>query len=409
MYFEIADENINVFAIKTISCGGILLKKVKNILCISFLSISMFILLVSCSSDNIDSDNERLQTELESMQAELDNLQSALAEMNSESNAPQSATDSLQTEDIQLEAATTQRETGSMRSEATQTETGSMRSEATQIDPTVTKVKLTGPTLEEELLGEWFFESDFTHWLVSFTFSADGSASEIHTEYRPPGTQAFFSDNHPGSFDEVIPFSWRLDGNIFCFETTNGDVHFVFVNDRGERKLRQVMPDGSDPPDGSVGAVLTRINPVPDGYVTLASIHAQQQSVEAFITRRFLGRWHWDLVTWTFNDDGTAVIDVPALYGNPPTQIEFTYRVAESTVGKDAFLSIILDDGTIQLYHATFDRGNGGSVTLYDHDNESIMLTRNFDMLNMPITEVMMRNVYNGVFGGGLISQLLLP
>jgi len=141
----------------------------------------------------------------------------------------------------------------------------------------------------------------------------------------------------------------------------------------------------------SANAVLQReLNICAEHQRAIATEEAQRDAMIRYLHRRFLGTWHFDASLWHFNDDGTGVVDIPALGINPQVYLPFTFEVMEAPIGYDAVLIMHYADewetlgGTSAMLWVNFGTRSGGSMELGGGGREPVLLTRMFDINNTP-------------------------
>jgi hypothetical protein len=141
----------------------------------------------------------------------------------------------------------------------------------------------------------------------------------------------------------------------------------------------------------SANAVLQReLNICAEHQRAIATEEAQRDAMIRYLHRRFLGTWHFDASLWHFNDDGTGVVDIPALGINPQVYLPFTFEVMEAPIGYDAVLIMHYADewetlgGTSAMLWVNFGTRSGGSMELGGGGREPALLTRMFDINNTP-------------------------
>jgi len=113
------------------------------------------------------------------------------------------------------------------------------------------------------------------------------------------------------------------------------------------------------------------------------------------VMNRVIGRWHWDLALWYFNEDGTGHVYAPRIGVNPESYRHFTFEVMPPSAGYDAVIIIHSDDweagaGTSGIFlWVTFGTRSGGSMELHGggENPEPFLLTRMFDTRNTPFVD----------------------
>jgi hypothetical protein len=127
------------------------------------------------------------------------------------------------------------------------------------------------------------------------------------------------------------------------------------------------------------------------------------QTEEAALRRKILGNWYFDVLTWTFNEDGTGVIDIPELGEQPATKREFSYSVSGDAT--NIFMTMDWSDSDTSYFWLTVN--DSSSIILQGaSDTDAIKLTRTFDASNCPVTEKIVSNAM-AVFSGSIVSEIL--
>jgi len=304
-----------------------------------------------------------------------------------------------QTAEMQLTESTTERiESQQLEEDDEQPESGELREERMmEIETTSSQVRARDLSQEESLVGAWFFQypddeiPSFMLRDMSYVFYADGTGSSITTEIVCLSSVDTLSMDPNTILDHTEPFSWSLNGNIVTtvFEAPYR-VGRNYRFDESEQQLHALRPDGSVDEWLGVRETYTRERVMPEGFAELHVMLPQVERTALARKNRFIGTWYWDVTTWTFNQDGTGVIDVPAHGGHPADQREFTFFVIDplDREESDAVISLEFEhyDG-VYVYHATFGPQSGGSVTLRGRpDRDPLLLTRWFDLNNTPVT-----------------------
>ena len=142
---------------------------------------------------------------------------------------------------------------------------------------------------------------------------------------------------------------------------------------------------------------------IPEQYVEKSVIIGNIQAHEASLMRKFLGAWYFDVLVWTFNEDGTGLVDIPELGDQPATQKEFSYSLSGDIT--NMLMELDWTDDTTAYFWPTLN--TDGSITLKNaNDTQPIKLTRTFDIDNCPISEQII-SAGMGVFSGSIFSDIL--
>jgi ubiquitin len=236
----------------------------------------------------------------------------------------------------------------------------------------------------DSIIGEWFvqaeFGSIFRGAILSFAFLGNGNMEQRVIHYVDADSQLGIGEVWDG-IDVTGGATWSLNGNIVRITFDTGSVeNFVFENNMMRR---------------DDGVVLTRERPtIPEGLISWNQIYLSAQAFDSMIMRRLLGTWYFDVTTWTFNEDGTGIIDIPAV-GGPASQIPFKILgISETSTDMDAFIWFDMEGIPEEIHlFAEFGNRSGGSVTLHGVLGvEPFILTRTFDISNMPSTGQLMRD-----------------
>lgn len=256
----------------------------------------------------------------------------------------------------------------------------------------------------ERLAGEWFYqdfhEDGFFSFIQSFVFHTDGTGTLNRTYYVPREDAeeqlalGLFLDD----FDTALTYSWSLDGDNLQLILETGEVgDFTFSPDQ------QRIVNAND--------TYVRERPsVLENYVErcLFKETGAVQAQKASVRNSFLGTWYFDVLTWTFNDDGTGVLDIPKLGDQPASTREFTYLIDLSLDGLDVtYVCLIVDwnEGSTSYFYP--ERSLSGEVFLTGSTgSDSIKLTRDFDPGNCPISAAIL-SANLGLLTGTMFSDLL--
>lgn len=309
----------------------------KRMLYIGFVSIIILILLVACSAEKSDSQkepNESTMSESENIKQEIEILQEKL--------------DVLEKE---------------------QTELPLIETSSTDV------------LMEKLVDGEWFYQGEFRGRIDSYVFYEDGTGSSFSTNYLPADSEIMSYDPNSTGVN-TYDFTWKLDDNIvtFMYDWATDASEFRFIENE-EQQLQFINKNNEV-------SIYEKTKPaIPNDYVEEASI------IKAFtdFNQNFFGTWHFDVFTWTFNQDGTGVIEIPAFGRYPSDQKRFDYLLMKDPFEQaDALITINMENKGVLMYDAILGNQSGGSLTLQpkppDNGN-TILLTRSYDIRNSPITQ----------------------
>lgn len=266
------------------------------------------------------------------------------------------------------------------------------------------KIDITPPELtpSELMVGQWFLQNFHEEGEFSFTqifvLNSDGTGT-LSRRYYLPKSELEEILSYPSplvDFDSSVKCTWSLNGDTVHIPLENGEVaDFIFSS---EQQILQIK-GGNDKYGREMPAVMEQ-------YVERALYAEDIQAKEAARRHRFLGLWYLDVLTWTFDDDGTGFIDIPKLGDQPATKREFTYTVSDDRTD-ETYLCLILDweDGNTSYFYPEFN--TDGSMSLKGFDGtETMKLTRIFDINNCPISEQII-SAGIGVFSGSIFSDIL--
>lgn len=267
-------------------------------------------------------------------------------------------------------------------------------------EPELSHVNFLPPEQEpkDSLPGEWFLqkfhEEGIFSWTQSMVLYENGSGTMNRTYYVPKDNVESLPD-----FDSSINLTWRLNGDIVCFLLDNGEsADFTFSF---EEQTLSIMGNSTNPD------IYARKRPARmEQYVERSLFAEDPEAKEALRRRRFLGSWYFDVLLWTFSEDGIGLLDIPKLGDQPAEKKNFSYTVHDDA-GDPTFLNLIIDwgDGRTSYFYPTFNED--GSMILEGIGNvDPMKLTRTFDIDNCPVTESIISN-QTGVFTGSIFSEIL--
>lgn len=353
------------------------------------MAVFCLLVLVSCSSGGEENPSET-ETELEQLAAENEKLRTELGEANDELKTAEAKVKELENELKAMQEA-----------QATPSPSPSAPDELDITPPERTPSEL--------LLGQWFsrefHEDGVWSWIQTLTFNADGTGTISQTYYIPrAGAEDNIVKMEDGTYlyllfdaDMEDKFSWHLDSDTLHMDIGNGESAdltysptqqtLTLVN--GSNAYGRNMPSGMDE------------------YVERA-LYAEsseaKEAKEAMRRRRFLGVWYYDVLTWTFNEDGTGVWDIPELGDQPAEKREFTYSVKED--GDYLCLTIDWPDSDYWMLFPTFNADGSMSLMGAGQTEPAMKWTRTFDADNCPVTQQIISNGM-GVLSGSMFSDML--
>jgi len=358
---------------------------------LSFLSkgalvVLLLVALAGCSGGNIqteadppEDDPSASVTEIDELKAENEELQAELEKAMEELKEAESKVKGLEADLKDLQEA---------------------QAVPSPSPSTPVKVDLTPPELTDSdlLLGEWFdqefHEDGIWSWTQSLVFNAGGTGT-IYRTYYIPKAEIENADDMLTDTDMSSQFTWRLDGNTLHVDIDDVESESVDFTYSSEQQKFNVGD-------------MVYVREEPSGMEEYAARALYAEDVEARKTvkmRKFLGIWYFDLITWTFNEDGTCIIDIPELANQPAATLEYTYSISDDR-NDPTYLCLMLDSekGTSYFYpEFTTD----GSISLKGADGSEVMkLTRQFDMNNCPISTQIIQNGIDA-FTGRMFYDML--
>lgn len=350
----------------------------------------LLISLVGCSNgdDQAEIEQSEIAAEIAQLTAENEKLQTELIEAIADKNTAESKLKELENELAALREA--------------------------QADPSPSvpaKLDITPPerTLSELLLGQWYFQEFHEEGVWSCTqtlvFNSNGTGTISQTYYIPKdevenyvveiddtGTYMYLLFNA----DMLDEFTWSLDGDALYVDIGNGQGISLIYSSAQELTLKNGNGTyGRGMPAGM------------GGYVERALYSEDFEAKEAARRRRFLGIWYYDVLTWTFNEDGTGVWDIPKLGNQPAEKRAFTYEVDDNH-GIDDYLCLTLnwDDSDYWVLYPTFNADGSMSLKGIGQSEPVMKWTRTFDADNCPVTAQII-STEMGVFTGSMFSDML--
>ena len=362
----------------------------------STLAIMALFVLAGCSGGNNDSGDVQVlpeQTEINQLKEENETLHKALEKVLADLEKAES-------KNAELEAEKLKSDEQSKTDVVPETQEETPQAPAIQIDFVPPQRKP-----EELLAGEWYYldfhEDGFFSWMQSMVFYADGTGTLNRTYYVPKGE----AEDLPYALENLdvsAGYSWTLNGDKLHVAADSGEnIDFIFLSEQ-----QQLLLDtGNDVPDyGREKPALL------EGYVE-RKLFAESNAVQAkkeLVTRSLLGTWYFDVLTWTFDEDGTGIIDIPKLGDQPATTREFSYSLTIDMEGTEVtYMCLMLDwpDGRTSYFYPTAN--DGGSIILEGTGGtEAIRLTRTFDIDNCPMSEAIIANGI-GVLSGSIFNDIL--
>ena len=239
----------------------------------------------------------------------------------------------------------------------------------------------------------------------SLIFNADGTGTINQTYYIPKdevenvvvevdddGTLMYLLSN----VDMSDKFSWSLDGDDLRVDIDEEQhIRLIYTSEQG-----LTLKNGN----GTYGRAMPAGM---EGYVERALYSEDFEAKEAARRRRFLGTWYYDVVTWTFNEDGTGVWDIPEVGDQPAEKREFTYSVDDDGgTGEHLCLTIDWNDLDYWMLFPTFNADGSMAIRGVGQSEPVMTWTRVFDPDNCPITAQIISNGI-GVISGRMFYDIL--
>jgi len=260
-------------------------------------------------------------------------------------------------------------------------------------------------TASESLIGSWFvqyfYEKDYLDcYILNIVFNSDGTGTQNQILYLPSELTADDYGTSDPRGEITLPFTWSLNGDAVhtVLQTALGTA-FVDYKFLPEQQKLIATNDNGESLEGQDVTLLREPIEIPDGYVAKSVIVGDIQAKEASLRRKVLGTWYFDITTWTFNEDGTGLLDIPEVANQPGEQRKYTYSATE-TAGDEWMLDIDWEGKGSAFFLAKTNKD--GSITLGD----DLKLTRQFDMDNCPISTQMIQTGLD-VFTGRMFYDML--
>lgn len=250
----------------------------------------------------------------------------------------------------------------------------------------------------DSALGVWYSECyvdnhNSTYSYIEIYLYDDGTGKLNGYECADIPRDASVRVKDPESLRGVEYLTWTLEGNRLTISSGGEYYNYKYSKNKGTLVSE----------DGYVGYSRKR-PPIPDGctYMTrLYDLVADSESKKQALMSRLSGNWYFDLTIWTFNNDGTGVLYIPKVGNGKEQNRKFKYTVDDGGYDDIMFIDIkFLDNGKKYEYEAVLNKN--GSMVLDD----SIKLTRTFEIDNCPLTEKMIENNLK-VITGDLVDEML--
>lgn len=262
-------------------------------------------------------------------------------------------------------------------------------------------INITAPerTPAELLLGKWYWqefqEEGWWSYIQVFVFDTGGTGTISQIYYIPEAEVATIpivdGEYQEKNVDVSDKLSWTLDGDTLHIVIDNGETADLTYSAARQEITFYDRTYGREMPTGM------------EGYVERSLYTTDFEAKEAARRRRFLGTWYYDVLTWTFNEDGTGIWDIPRLGNQPAEKREFTYKVYDED---NLMLNIEWKDSSYWLLFPTFNADGSMSLRGVTQSDPVMKWTKTFDPNNCPLTEQIISNQM-GVFTGSVFSDML--
>lgn len=256
---------------------------------------------------------------------------------------------------------------------------------------------------EKSIVGAWFSDSYIQEdghpdYYTEFELDEDGTGRIVAYDCLnvDPDSECTSSDDGR----DIVTFTWKIRGNVFTILTYDGQmVNFDYKYSKEKGTLVSL--------DGYIG-YSRKMPKVPTNreYETrIYDLYNKEHMEKRTIMERLKGLWYFDMTEWTFNDDGTGVLYIPKIGPGKEKKRKFTYDVFATKTYDTIYLTITFpDDGTEAGFYVKRN-GEDGSMSF---ENSKIVLKRNFDMNNCPLTKEIVQNnldVLSGNFFDDWLSK----
>lgn len=360
--------------------------------------------------NQLKTENEKLRAELETVLAKLETTELKVENISKELNTAIASVTAAENKIVKLESelsavnaklAAVQEKLAAQPTQGGQT---------TQTGTEPTQINIVPPESDpnKSLIGEWFYqtfkEDGSFSYAQSMIFKTGGTGSISRTYYVPRSdVQSIQEMINMGvgfeNLDTSNKFSWSLSGNTVHIVLDNGETA-DFTLSLEEQKLTQVTQRNNP-------QIYAREKPAGmEQYIERSLLAKDSKAKQEVLLRKFLGTWYYDVLTWTFNEDGTGIIDIPEIGEHPASTKEFTYTIS-GNANDPTYLCLIIDwdDYETSYYYPTFN-ADGSMLLKGIGSSDPIKFTRTFDITNCPISEAIIKGIYN-VISGSFIYDFL--
>ncbi len=330
----------------------------------SIIIVGLLFLFITGCSNQLETENEKLRTELNTAMENLKEAELKLKELESKINISKDQANIIE-------------------------------------DNESTNIKIVPPNhnANQLLLGEWFFqyfhEEPMNNWTQNLIFNSDGTGTIIRVFYLPKELiEQEYSTSNPSGEDSQ-EFSWSLDADTIHIVCQEQSFDITFLPEVQE--LHQTASNGK------VSIYSREKFSIPDKYIEQSLLVKNIEAKKAILMRRFFGTWYFDVLTWTFNNDGTGFIDIPEIGEQPATKRDFSYSVTGDIT--NMVLMLEWSDSTTSYFWPEI-KDDGSIIFKNKSDSDSMKLTRTFDVNNCPLSKNILENGI-GVLSGSMFSDLL--
>ena len=366
----------------------------------TFCAVLCLLVLAGCSGGNeqVEADQAEVETEVEQLKNENEELRTELDKAVADLKAAESKFRELENT---LEAI--------QEAQAADPEDEAPETEAPETALAMTNITPPDLSPKRALLGQWYLQTFHEEGVWSCTqallFREDGTGTISQTYYIPEDeVENYVLDlDGNGTYKYLLydadmsdEFSWSLDGEELHVDVKDKlNLNLIYVSAQELALTSGEIAYGRGRPTGM------------EGYVERALYTEDREAKEAARRRRFLGIWYYDVLTWTFNEDGTGVWDIPELGDQPAEKRKFTYSVDDNSgIGDYLCLTIDWEDSSYWTLFPTFNADGSMSLMGIGQSEPVMKWTKTFDIDNCPVTEQIISNGL-GVLSGSIFDDFL--
>lgn len=258
----------------------------------------------------------------------------------------------------------------------------------------------------QSLSGNWFLQGmkidgQFS-WSMRMLFLDEGTGVWYQTYYVPkedvPSIEEMLSHGIGlDNFDESYKFTWSLTGDKLHIVFEDGVVWDFKYSAEQQTMVQQNVEQNPY----HFGREKTSLL---EDYVGRSNFWIDREAKEAARMSKILGLWYFDVLTWTFNEDKTGIINIPEIGDQPATAREFTFELPYYG-DNDPNPVIIIDwgNGNTSIYSIIFE-ADGSMKLKTPVDPEPLKFTRSFDASNCPFSAAIIESGMS-VISGSMFSK----